>query len=88
MATIFIPPTVPYVPMTVPGPHPGNQLYKHYRNIEAGINVWLLKDGTLTTNDPANDAIVRRVFHGGHLHPVDSTEAAILTAGGYTLVEV
>jgi hypothetical protein len=88
VSLVFIPPTAPLVPATVRRSHPAHSLMRHYRPWTAGLNVWLLDDGSITTTDPANDAIVRRVFHGGHQHPVDDVEAAALRAAGYELVEV
>ena len=84
MATIFTPPTAPLRPAAVNPSHPGFALFRHYRPWDAGTNVWLLEDGTVTTVEPdPNTVDIARVFHGGHLHEVDDDEAALLTAAGY-----
>ncbi len=88
MALMFLPPTAYVRPMAVNPRHPGYSLFKHYRPIEVGTNVWLLPGGVVTTNEPDPNAEIVRVFHGGHQHLVDDVEAAALTAAGYTLVEV
>lgn len=84
----FTPPTAPLVPAALRPNHPGYQLFKHYRPWDAGVNVWLLNDGTLTPNDPADESLVRRVFHGGHVHEVNDAEATTLTAAGFTVTAV
>ena len=88
MATVFIPPTAPTVPAAVKPNHPGVQLFKHYRPWDAGINVWLMPGNVVTTAEPERESDALRVFHGGHIHPVSTAEAAALTAAGYVVVEL
>lgn len=87
MSKVFTPPTAPLVPAAVNPRHPGFALFKYYRPWSAGLNVWLLKDGTVTQVEPDGLDAVARTFHGGHVHEVDNVEAAALVAAGYTVVE-
>lgn len=87
MATTFTPPVSLGQPLWAHREHPATALFKHYAPHAAGDNVWLLDDLTVTTVQPWGDEGVRRTFHGGHIHTVDSTEAAALLAAGYTVVE-
>jgi hypothetical protein len=86
VATIFIPPAVPRVPAAVDPGHPSYALFRFYRPWDAGINVWRLRDGSITTNEPADASNVLRIFHGGHVHEVDADEAVALIAAGFTVV--
>ena len=87
MPLVFIPPTAPLRPAAIHRNHPGWGLFRHYRPWDAGINVWLLDDYSVTTTEPVGLDGVRRTFHGGHLHEVDELEAAALIAAGYELTE-
>jgi hypothetical protein len=79
---IFTPPSAPLRPAAVRSSHPAYALFRHFQPWMAGHNVWLLTDGSTTTVEPES-AVVARVFHGGHLHEVNDSEAALLTAAGY-----
>lgn len=80
---IFTPPVVFDRARVVPKRHPGNVLMRHYSPLPRGQNVWLKTDGTVTTNQPWDPALIRRTFHGAMSHPVSADEAALLTAAGY-----
>lgn len=92
MAKFFTPPVFPSTPTVAHADHPGTALFRFYRPWDAGVNVFLLLDGSVTQNEPVHDGVtpppIRRTFHGGHVHPVDDSEAALLTAAGYVVVEV
>ena len=81
----FTPPVRYAVPTTLPAPHPGNALFRHYRPRLEGVNVYLMPGGVVTEQHPVADTEAVRVFHGGHLHRVDLTTAALLTNAGYTV---
>lgn len=88
MAIFFTPPTAPLVPTSVNPSHPGSLLMRHYAPWQAGLNVWLMPGGVLTTVEPEFESDAVRVFHGGHIHPVDEAEAALLVAAGYAVVDL
>jgi hypothetical protein len=88
MAQFFVPPVALIGETTLAAPHPGNQLFKHFTPRRVGLNVYLMPGNVLTQQDPEFDTDAVRVFHGGHVHEVNATEAALLTAGGYTVVTV
>lgn len=87
MARYFTPPTAPVRPAAIRPSHPAFALFRHYRPWDAGVNVWLLRDGTVTEAEPCGDVGVARTFHGGHVHLVDAVEEAALVAAGYSVVE-
>jgi hypothetical protein len=59
--------------------------WRHFRATARGVNVHKLLDGTYTENQPADVTTVSIWYLGGHSYTVDSTEAAALTAAGYTV---
>lgn len=79
----FVPPVDYIGPTTLPTPHPGNALFRHYGGRPVGRNVWKLKDGTFTEIDPMDPDVVDVLYHGAHVHTVSDAEAAALTAAGY-----
>lgn len=83
MATVFIPPTAPLRPFVKRASDPHARFWSHFRPADAGLNLWLLDDMTVVTEQSWLDAGVLRTFHGGHIHEVDEAEAAALTAAGY-----
>jgi hypothetical protein len=86
MALFFSPPTAPTVPMAVRPNHPGFGLFRHYRNLDAGINVFVVA-GVVTTAEPDYEFTTPdRVYLGGHIYVVTQAESAVLTAAGYTVV--
>lgn len=88
MTLYFTPPVVRAVPSTLPERHPGNDLFRFYGPRSEGVNVYLMPGNLLTEQDPYSDLEALRVFHGGHIHPVTAAEAALLTAAGYTVVDM
>ena len=82
----FTPPTAPLVPAAVRPRHPGFDLFKHYRPWDAGLNVFLLVDDTVTQSEPDGLSTVARTFHGGHIHQVSDREAELLIEAGYTVL--
>ena len=82
MAT-FTPPVVFDRARVVPRYHPGNVLMRHYSPLPRGQNVWLKTDGTVTTSQPWDPALISRTFHGAMSHSVNAAEVALLTAAGY-----
>lgn len=86
MANYFIPPTAPTVPMAVKGNHPGYKLFRHYRPMDAGINVFIV-NGAVTTVEPDYAVVTpSAVFLGGHVHVVSDVIAGQLIAAGYTIL--
>lgn len=86
-AGFFTPPTAALRPFRAPRPQRQEwSLWRFYRPADAGLNLWLLDDDTVVTEQPWNDVGVVRTFHGGHIHAVNDAEAAALTAAGYTVV--
>lgn len=88
MALVFIPPAAPLVPMTSPArPNPADTLFRHYRPMDAGINIWIV-GGVVTTTEPDYEFVTPdATFLGSHIHEVTASEAALLTAAGYTVTE-
>ena len=83
MALIFTPPVAATVPMAVKPSHPGFQLFRHYRNLDAGINVFVV-GGVVTTVEPDYEFVTPdRVYLGGHIYTITQSEADVLTAAGY-----
>ena len=59
-------------------------LYRHYQPGPRGRNVWKLKDGSFTENQPMEDSLIDRVYYGGHNHVLfEDGEKADLVAAGY-----
>jgi hypothetical protein len=88
VATYFLSPTAALVDPAPRPSHPSYSLMRHFRPWDAGQNVWLMPGGVLTTREPERESDAVRVFHGGHIHEVDDAEAALLTAAGFTLVDL
>lgn len=86
-----------FVPPTLPGPsldegEPESlrrRLWRYYRQPDIGMNVYLLRDGTVTQHDPLTEAgwaAVDVAFYGGHgPYLVSAAQAAALVAAGYSL---
>jgi len=59
-------------------------LYRHYQPGPRGRNVWKLTDGTFTENQPSDDSLIEKLYHGGHTHVLtEDGEKAALVAAGY-----
>lgn len=86
MSLFFSPPVAPLVPMAVKPQHPAYPLFKHYRNMDAGINLFVI-NGVVTTVEPEYEFVKPdKVYLGGHIYTLTVAEAAVLTAAGYTVV--
>lgn len=48
-----------------------------------GRNVFKMKDGSFTENQPWDQADIAITYHGGHVHPLTAQEEADLRAAGY-----
>lgn len=48
-----------------------------------GRNVFKMKDGSFTENQPSNQDDIEITYHGGHVHPLTAQEEADLIAAGY-----
>ncbi len=83
MASFFSPPVRLIGATTLADPHPGNALWRNYPANRVGINVYLMPGNVLTEAEPYSDLEAVRVFHGGHIHPIDDAELALLIAAGY-----
>lgn len=87
MTLIFSPPTAPLIPAAVRPNHPGFALLRHYRNYDAGTNVFVI-GGVVTTVEPDYAVTTPdKVYLGGHIHEVTPAERDLLVAAGYTVVE-
>ena len=58
-------------------------LYRHYQPGPRGRNVFKLTDGTFTENQPSDDSLIAKLYHGGHTHVLteDGEKAALIAAG-------
>lgn len=77
----------PRITVNLPPSHPGHHLWRHYRPISQGVNVWILTDGTVTEKPPVDATTIQRVLYGAHESPTDLTEQEItwLTDAGYAV---
>lgn len=91
---VFEPPTddlvfpVPFTPESRMGLVSNDEkrqmnLAKYYPTTARGRNVFLLKNGTFTENDPGDPSTVERVYYGAHRTVVTQAEADALTDAGY-----
>lgn len=84
----FTPPTVFDVPQIAVGVNsPMNRLAMHMNAGERGVSVWVLKDGTYTTQQPVYWEDVDHVFYGGHSYTVSAAEATTLEQYGFSVTE-
>jgi hypothetical protein len=80
--TVFTGPTQTGVALTGATPA-AKALFRHYRPVVTGRNVFILTDGTVTETQPWPYETVARVLMGGLAEPVTDAEATLLTAAGY-----
>lgn len=87
MARVFSPPTHDALPPVLPRPHPGNALFRHYKNRAVGRSVLKIAGVYSTIDTPSQDVIdtATEVYLGGHLYPVSDAVATALEAAGYTV---
>lgn len=76
-------------------PHPGDWLMRHFSPLRRGVNVYFLKDGTVTPTwdgsphggqpfEAQPGTVIDTVWHGGHgSYPVTAVQQAALIAAGY-----
>lgn len=66
---------------------PARRLARFYPPRARGRNVFMLTDGSITNQQPADDSFISRVLYGGHEGPNDltSAEVAALIAAGYSM---
>lgn len=71
----------------MPVPKLSARLFRHYKSRARGPNLFKLIDGTYTYNQPYpyDETTVAVTYYGGHIYTVDATEAAALTAAGFTV---
>jgi hypothetical protein len=64
----------------------GNALMKFFPGPVIGRNVYVLADGTITEDEPAEgDITAAKVYHFGHVHTVTEEEADALRGAGYSV---
>lgn len=60
------------------------RLLRHFQPLARGRNVYKLVSGVFTENEPSDETTILKTFEGGHAHTVTDTEAAELSAAGYS----
>jgi len=85
MAT-FRPPVAFTRPPTVPDPHPGNVLMRHYGGQPVGQTVFKSGGVWVTKQYPSQSELdaATVVYLGGHEYPLSASEEADLIAGGFS----
>ena len=78
--TTFTPPTDNYVNWALPG---DRGIFAVLKPGARGRNIFRLNDGSFTEFQPASYDDIAHIYHGGHIHTIDSTEEAQLRAAGY-----
>lgn len=53
-------------------------------DIPVGVNVWWSTANVISETQPATEAEVRKVWHGGRTHTITEDEAVMLRSAGYT----
>jgi len=61
----------------------GDGIMSYLQAGDVGRNVYKLTDGTYTEDEPFDNTIVAKVYHGGHVHELTTQEVADLTTAGY-----
>lgn len=79
MAT-FRPPTDPFVHFDDGS---GTGIFTFLNGWPRGRNVYKMTDGSFREDQPMNDSLVEKIYHGGHIHPLTAEEEADLIAAGY-----
>ncbi len=81
----FDPPTADATPPILPRPHPGNDLFKHFKSRAMGLSVLKLDGVWQTIQSPTLDQTnaADYYFAGGHTAIISAALAAELTAAGY-----
>lgn len=63
-----------------------SKLFRFYKPLARGRNVYRLMDGTFTEIQPTEPETISRLFYGGVKHYVTDAEADQLVAAGYTVL--
>jgi hypothetical protein len=79
---VFEPPTDDDVSLTSHRDEMADNLFRFYKPLKRGRNVWILNNGTVTENDPSAGEF-QTVYYGGHIYNITQAEADVLTAAGY-----
>lgn len=79
MAT-FRPPTDPLVYFDDGS---GGGIFSYLSGWPRGRNVYKMTDGSFQENQPGDDSLIAKIYHGGHIHPLTAEEEADLIAAGY-----
>jgi hypothetical protein len=79
MAT-FRPPTDPLVYFDDGS---GGGIFSYLSGWPRGRNVYKMTDGSFQENQPGDDSLVAKIYHGGHIHELTAAEEADLIAAGY-----
>jgi hypothetical protein len=68
----------------------GNKLARYFVAPRQAINLWILENGTITEDQPFDEAYERRQgeYLGGHSYVITDDEALALIAAGYTVESV
>lgn len=81
---VFRPPTDDFVYWTdLYDFSPESRLFARVANGARGRNVYKLKDGGYTENQPPTFEEIDKIYLGGHENIIDATEEADLIAAGY-----
>lgn len=79
MAT-FRPPTDPLVYFDDGS---GGGIFSYLSGWPRGRNVFKMTDGSFQENQPGDDSLIAKIYHGGHIHELTAAEEADLIAAGY-----
>jgi hypothetical protein len=82
MSPTFVGPTTPGAAYRGSSPAAA-ALFRHYGTVTEGVNVYILTNGTVTTQDPVDPSAVAHTLWGGHVEPITAAEATLLTTAGY-----
>ena len=78
----FEPPVDEDVSLTSHRNEDADNLFRFYKPLLRGRNVYILNDGTITENEHP-PAEFQKVYYGGHIYTITDAEAATLSAAGY-----
>jgi len=79
----FTPPVDAIGPNTLARPHPGDDLWRHFRPHDVGRNIWIVGGVTTEREPDRTTTTVQYEYLGAHSYVITAAEQAILTAGGY-----
>lgn len=88
MAFVFTPPVDLVGATTLPRPHPGNSLWRHFAPNPVGRNIWIV-GGAVTEREPDRETqTVQYEYLGSHIYYISAAERTLLLAAGYTVSTV